>query len=426
MPSTRTTNHSLSSAAFSPEPSSSATTSSLAYTSSAPSPPSSVVTPLGGASAVDPNFLAAVVDAVKLALLPESSSSSSLPATVPGVAVSSATALPLPVPGIGGVPSQAADLGARATALFASGAGFSSPFASAAPTASQGRPAFVVPSFVTTFSAPLNSITTPATGTSHGSWPVPLGNVASSSSLPSVPILNQPFVVGPGFSPIPAKTVGQILAGKFVDLSDLLSANISQAEPEGQVLLDGRLVFTPSTKKQRRRVEDIVTWSEAFTIYSMIVASHFPHRWQDLTQYKLLILRTYRQFNGRVWLAYDQAFREHAAAVNLTNWSSINVQLFNFHAAGASVRGGQGSLARDATEPSGSSTSQVICRSWNAGRCSASFSSCRFAHRCSICAGSHRSSSCSERPESRTTRESKRRSASPAPYSASQAKSKRS
>ena len=173
-------------------------------------------------------------------------------------------------------------------------------------------------------------------------------------------------------------------------------------------------------------MEDIVTWSEAFTIYSMIVASHFPHRWQDLTQYKLLILRTYRQFNGRVWLAYDQAFREHAAAVNLTNWSSINVQLFNFHAAGASVRGGQGSLARDATEPSGSSTSQIICRSWNAGRCSASFSSCRFAHRCSVCAGSHRSSSCSERPESRPTRESKRRSASPAPYSASQAKSKRS
>ena len=113
--------------------------------------------------------------------------------------------------------------------------------------------------------------------------------------------------------------MGQILAGKFVDLSDLLSANISQAEPEGQVLLDGRLVFTPSTKKQRRRVEDIVTWSEAFSIYSMIVTSHFPHRWQDLTQYKLLILRTYRQFNGRVWLAYDQAFREHAAAVNLTN-----------------------------------------------------------------------------------------------------------
>ena len=34
---------------------------------------------------------------------------------------------------------------------------------------------------------------------------------------------------------------------------------------------------------------------------------------------------------------YDRALREHAAAARLTDWSSINVQLFNFHAAGSSV-----------------------------------------------------------------------------------------
>ena len=50
-------------------------------------------------------------------------------------------------------------------------------------------------------------------------------------------------------------------------------------------------------------------------------------------QYQLLILQTHRQFAGRVSLGYVQAFREHAAASNLTDWSTINVQLFNFHAA---------------------------------------------------------------------------------------------
>ena len=55
-------------------------------------------------------------------------------------------------------------------------------------------------------------------------------------------------------------------------------------------------------------------------------------------QYQLLILRTHRQFAGRVWLVYDWAFCEHAAASNLTGWSTINVQLFNFHATGALVR----------------------------------------------------------------------------------------
>lgn len=46
--------------------------------------------------------------------------------------------------------------------------------------------------------------------------------------------------------------------------------------------------------------------------------------------YKLLILRTYGEFGGRVSLSYDRAFREHAAASKITDWSSLNVQLYNF------------------------------------------------------------------------------------------------
>ena len=123
-----------------------------------------------------------------------------------------------------------------------------------------------------------------------------------------------------------------------MDFGDLLSVNIVQTARESEAFLDGRLVFLPSTKKQRRRIKDIVTWSEAFTIFMLILKSYFPHRWKDLTSYKLLILRTYHQFSGRVWLSYDQAFRQHAAAMKLVDWSTMNVQLYNFHAAGASVR----------------------------------------------------------------------------------------
>ena len=35
--------------------------------------------------------------------------------------------------------------------------------------------------------------------------------------------------MGPGFAPVPAKLVGQIIPGKFVELSDLLQANIAQS-----------------------------------------------------------------------------------------------------------------------------------------------------------------------------------------------------
>ena len=120
-------------------------------------------------------------------------------------------------------------------------------------------------------------------------------SAAGASPLAQLPVLHQPFVVGPGFSPVPAKLVSQIMAGKFVELHELLPANIIMTEPEPQLLFDGRLVLTSSPKKPKRRIEDISTWLEAFSIYCLVLVSHFPNRWKDLLQYQLLILRTHHQ-----------------------------------------------------------------------------------------------------------------------------------
>ena len=359
-----------------------------------------VSTPVAGSSvsasvAPDPAFLAAVVNAVKVALAAEQAAVST---SIAGPASSS----PMPVSVPGGVPSQ--DLGARTETFLASGTGFPSSPPNTLPSFSQGRPNYVVPSFISTFAAPrpaipMNSLISVGSSLPYSTH---VGVNTSLSSLPSAATLQQPFVVGPGFSPIPAKTVSQILAGKYVDPCDLLSANIVHTEPESTVLLDGRLVFAPSTKKNRRRIEDIGTWSEAFTIFSMILTSHFPYRWRDLMSYKLLILRTHRQYTGRVWLAYDKAFREHAAATKLVDWSSLNVQLYSLSTARASVRGGPDGLFSDLPEPFAATSSQIICRSWNRGRCSAQSVSCRFAHRCSNCGGPHRAHGCSIRTETST------------------------
>ena len=197
--------------------------------------------------------------------------------------------------------------------------------------------------------------------------------------------------------------------------------NVASADPEPQLLFDGRLVLTSTPKKPKRRIEDIATWMEAFSVYCLIMISFFPHRSRDLLQYKLLILRTYRQFSGKVWLAYDRAFREHAAAANVVDWSSINVQLFNFHAAGASARGPNVS-SPDSSEPAGASTSQILCKSWNKGRCVAPYASCRYAHRCSSCSGAHRAVNCPGSEPAQPPVKSSRRSRSP---SRSSSKSRR-
>ena len=260
----------------------------------------------------------------------------------------------------GGVPTL---LNSSASSFLAAGGGTGE-------QPGQGRPSqsLLVPSSVSTFANPSMSpfvsssafVSAPQTGVTR--------DVAHRSNVLSAPLLDQPFVVGPGFSPVPVKLVAQIISGKYVDLSELLAVNLVQKEPEPQLLLDGQLVLTSQPKQQRRRIEDIASWMEAFAIFSLILVTHFPHRWKDLKQYQLLILRTFRQLSGTVWLAYDQAFREHAATTRLTDWSCMNVQLFNFHPAGSSVRSSSLAQTSERVKPPGSSSSAIDCKSWTKGR----------------------------------------------------------
>ena len=268
--SSRSTRNSQSAAldALSAEPS---CASAIADPAANPPGPSVAASPAVAAVAVpqdqpSPAFLATVVQAVKDALAAYRAPTRSVP---------NASSQPSTTTMLGGVPVSSSNLASQASAFLTSGTGV---LPTSASSASQGRPSYVVPPLFLLFRLP----TTCAFGPSSSS---------SVSSLSSLPVLQQPFVVGPGFSPIPAKLVGQIVAGKFVDLSELLSSNIASAEPEPQLYFEGRLVLTSTPKKPKRRIEDITSWLEAFSIYCLILASHFPHRWKYLMNYQLLILR---------------------------------------------------------------------------------------------------------------------------------------
>ena len=386
------------------------------------SPPSSQVSqaslpPAGPAIAgVSPEMVALITQTVQAVLAAERESSGTASTTSQPV-LSAASAITTTPPCSGGVPAALPSLTDSASSLLAAGTGFGG-------HPVQGRPSqsFVVPSFVSTFSLPSMSSFAPSASNVCSSQSGAIRDFAARSVGPSASLLDQPFVVGPGFSPVPAKLVAQIVAGKYVDLSDLLAVNLLQKETEPQVLFDGRLVLTSQPKQQRRKIEDIASWMEAFSIFAMILVTHFPHRWKDLLQYQLLILRTFRHFSGKVWLAYDRAFREHAAAIRLTDWSSMNVQLFNFHAAGSSVRDSTLAQSNEYPEPPGSSSSNVVCISWNKGRCTAPFASCRYAHRCNLCSGSHRATTCPNRSSRDSREERKRRGSSPGSSSGAKAR----
>ena len=80
---------------------------------------------------------------------------------------------------------------------------------------------------------------------------------------------------------------------------------------EPQTFLDGKLLV--SRKRRSVEISDIFTWTEAFTIFQMVMCATHPHRWPDLTSYTLLIIQTARQSPNRAWLEYDLAFHGDAA-----------------------------------------------------------------------------------------------------------------
>ena len=119
----------------------------------------------------------------------------------------------------------------------------------------------------------------------------------NSTFMPSV---CKAFVVGPGYAPIPAKLVTKITSGVYVELADLLAENLREQKSKPHTYLDEKLVVSPA-RKRVVEITDILTWVKAFTIHAWVFCNAHPNCWQDLTQYKLLITQTVRQFPGPAW-----------------------------------------------------------------------------------------------------------------------------
>lgn len=130
-----------------------------------------------------------------------------------------------------------------------------------------------------------SSLAHPLLFTSHsalrGVLPTTSQFFSSAFSTPSLAhsvasLLHKPFVVGPGYSPIPKKLATKIKAGKFFDIKDLLPENIKAQDCEPQTYRDGKLLV--SSKKRVWEITDIITWMEAFTVYIWIFCCTHPSR----------------------------------------------------------------------------------------------------------------------------------------------------
>ena len=146
---------------------------------------------------------------------------------------------------------------------------------------------FTLPAFVPAF-PPVSAIT--VSSSAHPVTPTlsPFVSPGDTRGLPSIesslasPKSLKAFIVGPGLATIPSKLMLKIVGAQFVELADLLSVNLRAVEQEPQTFLDGRLVVS-SSKRRHLETKDILTWTEAFTIFQMVLCAAHPHRWPDLS-----------------------------------------------------------------------------------------------------------------------------------------------
>lgn len=157
-----------------------------------------------------------------------------------------------------------------------------------------------VPPFVSVFSSASLPFSAPSSSTVYSLPRLPttvnsafaLRPIVSQTVVPSLAALplQQPFVVSPGYLPVACKGVSQITSGKFAIWKICWLKTFLPMSPNCNSGSTAGLVLSHTPKKAMRQFSDITSWMEAFSIFYLILCSYFPHRWRDLTSYKLLIL----------------------------------------------------------------------------------------------------------------------------------------
>ena len=106
----------------------------------------------------------------------------------------------------------------------------------------------------------------------------------------------------------------RIVRGEFIEFSCLLPNVLGAPKRESiqlqlnssrTVELGEPEVGGPSPKS---RINDLVSWLEAWSRYMFVVVSHAPARFPELMAYKSTILSANSKYFSEAWLAYDREF----------------------------------------------------------------------------------------------------------------------
>ena len=185
-------------------------------------------------------------------------------------------------------------------------------------------------------SAVLSQVT-PSVTASIPSLPLP------TSSLPSPPPAQQANLHPPsssralssigGFSLsistplVPERIVQQILAGRYVEMRDLLGDNMAVRRhfEDIQGSLGSNVVQIASSRPRVREVSTIPSWVCCFLTFLAVGTSDPVVR--ERLAYAVLLVREAMRHGGQGWIEYDRLFRQQAAMNPSLPWNVLHAGL---------------------------------------------------------------------------------------------------
>ena len=229
----------------------------------------------------------------------------------------------------------------------------------------------------------------------------------TSGSCSSISVKQAAIVVAEGLPPVSTKLLDKIQKWEFVELASLLTHD-TYGQSRGDTLTitqDGRSMVVRQQDESlgRKKITDITTWVQAFSIYAAILAdseSSTSEQFKGLMAHMCLMIQLAKDLGGMVWLQYDREFRIWAAAKGVKVWGELNLSIYGRCLAAhqrpsSTTRPAPQKRFYDRRDDKKAKGHQNCCYKWNFdGSCHKPATVCKYLHSCHFCGGDHRAMEC--------------------------------
>lgn len=213
------------------------------------------------------------------------------------------------------------------------------------------------------------------------------------------------LVVAEGLPPVSTKLLDKIQKWQFVKLASLLTHDTQSRGDTLTITQDGQSMVVRQQDESlgRKKISDITTWLQAFSIYAASLAaseSSNSDQFKGLMAHMFLMIQLAKDLGGTIWLQYDREFRIWAAAKGVKVWGELNLSIYGHCLAAhqrpsSTTKLGPQKRLYDRRDDKRAKGHQNCCYKWNFdGSCHKPAAACRYLHACHFCGGDHRAMEC--------------------------------